>query len=51
MRKLFKSLLFLLILLCFTEVQAKFDIKARTVILQDFLSGKILYEISQFLLG
>ncbi len=44
MRKLFKSLLFLLILLCFTEVQAKFDIKARTVILQDFLSGKILYE-------
>ena len=44
MRKLFKSLLFLLILLSFTEVQAKFDIKARTVILQDFLSGKILYE-------
>tara|TARA_B100000965_G_scaffold254622_1_gene214370 strand:+ start:377 stop:1531 length:1155 start_codon:yes stop_codon:yes gene_type:complete len=44
MRKLFKSLLFLFILLNFTEVQAKFDIKARTVILQDFLSGKILYE-------
>ena len=44
MKKLFKSLLFLLILLSFTEVQAKFDIKARTVILQDFLSGKILYE-------
>ena len=44
MRKLFKSLLFLLILLNFAEVQAKFDIKARTVILQDFLSGKILYE-------
>tara|TARA_B100000131_G_C18120197_1_gene612639 strand:+ start:980 stop:2134 length:1155 start_codon:yes stop_codon:yes gene_type:complete len=44
MRKLFKKLLFLFILLSFTDVQAKFDIKARTVILQDFLSGKILYE-------
>tara|TARA_B100000965_G_scaffold93276_1_gene76100 strand:- start:1331 stop:2485 length:1155 start_codon:yes stop_codon:yes gene_type:complete len=28
----------------FSKVEANFNIKARTVILQDFLSGKILYE-------
>ena len=44
MKKLFNNLFFLLIFLSFSEVHAKFDIKARTVILQDFLSGKILYE-------
>ncbi len=31
-------------LLLFTPVKAQFDIKARTAILQDFLSGEILYE-------
>lgn len=44
MIKKFVYLFFLLISFIFTEVNAKFDIKARTVILQDFLSGKILYE-------
>ncbi len=44
MNKLFKNLLFLLILFSSSKVYANFDIKARTVILQDFLSGKILYE-------
>ncbi len=28
----------------FTPVKAEFDIKARTAILQDYLSGEILYE-------
>ena len=36
--------LLLIILFSFSKVLANFDIKARTVILQDFLSGKILYE-------
>ncbi len=31
-------------LLLFTPAKAQFDIKARTAILQDFLSGEILYE-------
>ena len=44
MKKLFNNLFFLLIFLSFSKVHANFDIKARTVILQDFLSGKILYE-------
>ncbi|SVC97060.1 uncharacterized protein METZ01_LOCUS349914, partial [marine metagenome] len=35
---------FLLISVDFSKVQANFNIKARTAILQDFLSGKILYE-------
>ena len=36
----------LLILLIFfiSPVKAEFDVKARTAILQDFLSGEILYE-------
>ena len=34
----------LVISICFSNARADFDIKARTVILQDFLSGKILYE-------
>ena len=43
-----KFKLFITILLfqfCFLlSVKAEFDIKARTVILQDFLSGEVLYE-------
>ena len=38
------SLLLTLISLDLSLAEAKIDIKARTVILQDFLSGKILYE-------
>ncbi len=44
MKKIIVNLFFILILFNFTKVSANFDIKARTVILQDFLSGKILYE-------
>ena len=43
MKKIFIYLL-LIVLFSFSKVLANFDIKARTVILQDFLSGKILYE-------
>ena len=43
MKKIFVYLL-LFILFSFSKTLANFDIKARTVILQDFLSGKILYE-------
>ncbi len=42
-----RSILLLTILifaLLFSKVHANFDVKARTVILQEFLSGKILYE-------
>ena len=44
MKKILIYLFFLLISVHFSKVQANFDIKARTAILQDFLSGKILYE-------
>ncbi len=44
MKKKFIYLFFLLISFISTEVNATFDVKARTVILQDYLSGKILYE-------
>ncbi len=44
MKKLITLLFFILSLLNFSKVYANFDIKARTVILQDYLSGKILYE-------
>jgi len=44
MKKSLTYLFFLPIILGFTKVEANFDINARTVILQDFLSGKILYE-------
>ena len=44
MIKNFIYLLFLITLIVITKAQASFDIKARTVILQDYLSGKILYE-------
>ena len=43
MKKIFIYLL-LIISFSFSKTLANFDIKARTVILQDFLSGKILYE-------
>ena len=42
-----RSILLLIILIfasLFSKVHANFDVKARTVILQEFLSGKILYE-------
>jgi len=44
MKKIFILLLFLTISVNFSKVEANFDIKARTVILQDYLSGEILYE-------
>ena len=44
MRKLNLYICFFLIAVTFTKAKANFDIKARTVILQDFLSGKILFE-------
>ena len=37
-------LIIILIVLNFNNSNAAFDIKARTVILQDYLSGKILFE-------
>jgi serine-type D-Ala-D-Ala carboxypeptidase (penicillin-binding protein 5/6) len=39
-----KIFIFLLVLLINTNSNAEFDIKARTVILQDYYSGEILYE-------
>ncbi len=45
MKKLFFYInLFIFIFLNSSYSKAEFDIKARTVILQDYLSGKILYE-------
>ena len=44
MKKIFILLLFLIISVNFSKAEANFDIKARTVILQDYLSGEILYE-------
>ncbi len=45
MKKLFISTFLLLITIFYTKsYSSEFDIKAKTVILQDFLSGKILYE-------
>ena len=44
MKRILTYLFFLLILFSFSKVHAKFDINARTVILQDFTSGQILYE-------
>ena len=46
MKKITKNYLIKIIigLLLFTPVKAQFDINARTVILQDYLSGEILYE-------
>ena len=44
MNKLTIYLSLILFFINFGTAKAKFDIKARTVILQDYLSGKILYE-------
>ncbi len=44
MKKILIYIYSLFFLINFTNVQAKFNINARTAILQDFLSGKILYE-------
>jgi len=44
MKKLLLYLFIILISANYSKVQANINIKARTVILQDFLSGKILYE-------
>ena len=44
MKKIFTSILFLFVLFSYSKANSSFDIKARTVILQDYLSGKILYE-------
>ena len=44
MKKKFIYFVFFLISFNFSIGEANFDIKARTVILQDYLSGKILYE-------
>ena len=46
MKKLFKNYLLKLFILAFiiSPANANFDIKASTVILQDYLSGEILYE-------
>jgi len=44
MKKNFTLILFLFVLFGYSNANSSFDIKARTVILQDYLSGKILYE-------
>jgi len=44
MKKIFLSLFFILISLDISIAKTNFDITARTAILQDYLSGQILYE-------
>ena len=45
MKKIFITTILLFFTIFYTKIHsAEFDIKARTVILQDFLSGKILFE-------
>ena len=44
MKKLFIIIHVLFCIISFSKAHANIDIKARTVILQDFLSGEILYE-------
>jgi len=44
MKKILIYLFFIFISINFCKVQASFDINARTAILQDYLSGEILYE-------
>ena len=44
MKKIFIYITLLLCIVFSTKAFAVFDIKARTAILQDFLSGQILYE-------
>ena len=43
-KKLKKFIVFILLSFYFLPTEAAFDIKARTAILQDYLSGEILYE-------
>ena len=44
MKNIFVFLIIIILSINFSNANAKFNINARTVILQDFLSGKILYE-------
>ena len=44
MKKLLIYISLIILSINFSSANAKFDIKARTVILQDYLSGKILFE-------
>ena len=44
MKKFLKSILLFFIFFLNTQSKAEFDIEAKTVILQDYLSGEILYE-------
>ncbi len=43
-KKIKIAITFLLFFFCLTPLNAKFEIKARTAILQDYLSGEILYQ-------
>jgi len=43
-KKYLTYLILIFCLLCSKIYSAEFDVKARTAILQDYLSGKILYE-------
>ena len=44
MKTFLVKILFILILFSNSSLHSKIDIAAKTVILQDYLSGKILYE-------
>ena len=44
MKKIFLYTILFLAYFTFSIAKAEFNIKAKTVILQDYLSGKILYE-------
>ena len=44
MKKIFSYTILFLVCFTFSIVRAEFNVKAKTVILQDYLSGKILYE-------
>jgi len=44
MKKIFSYTILFLVCFTFSVARAEFNVKAKTVILQDYLSGKILYE-------
>ena len=44
MKKIILHIIFIILTLSFSAANAQFNINARTAILQDYLSGKILYE-------
>ena len=44
MKKIILNIIVIIITLSYSKANAQFNIKARTAILQDYLSGKILYE-------